>query len=133
MRSLRRQPMEATPERSEPASPASGPAAPAWALAGFERLVADRSRRRLDRERTSAVRARYLSQVHVEAARNGRAPADAAQRREASIVSGGVRTFLIADVRGYTRFTEERGDEAAARLAARFAELVREGVERRGG
>lgn len=24
-----------------------------------------------------------------------------------------VRTFLIADVRGYTRFTQERGDEAA--------------------
>jgi hypothetical protein len=40
---------------------------------------------------------------------------------------------MIADVRGYTRFTEEYGDEAAARLAARFAELVQEGVETRGG
>jgi hypothetical protein len=29
---------------------------------------------------------------------------------------GGIRIFLIADVRGYTRFTQERGDEAAARL-----------------
>lgn len=31
-----------------------------------------------------------------------------------------IRTFLIADVRGYTLFTQERGDEAAAKLAARF-------------
>jgi class 3 adenylate cyclase len=46
---------------------------------------------------------------------------------------GPVRTFLIADVRGYTRFTEEYGDEAAARLAAKFADLVRDGVELRGG
>ena len=44
-----------------------------------------------------------------------------------------VRTFVIADIRGYSRFTEEHGDEAAATLAARFSELVREGVEIRGG
>lgn len=44
-----------------------------------------------------------------------------------------VRTFLIADVRGYTRFTQERGDRAAARLAAGFAEIAREGVEAWGG
>jgi class 3 adenylate cyclase len=44
-----------------------------------------------------------------------------------------VRTFLIADVRGYTRFTEEYGDEVAARLAAKFADVVQEGVEARGG
>src|SRR5690348_9911656 len=44
-----------------------------------------------------------------------------------------VRTFLIADIRGYTLFTQERGDEAAAKLAARFAAIVREGVESRGG
>ncbi|MGH2447418.1 MAG: hypothetical protein ACRDFS_02265 [Chloroflexota bacterium] len=37
-----------------------------------------------------------------------------------------VRTFLIADVRGYTRFTVEHGDEAAAALATRFADLVSE-------
>ena len=35
-----------------------------------------------------------------------------------------VRTFLIADVRGYTRFTQEHGDEAAAALASSFAEIV---------
>jgi class 3 adenylate cyclase len=44
-----------------------------------------------------------------------------------------VRTFVIADIRGYSRFTEEHGDEAAAALAARFSDLVREGVEVRGG
>jgi class 3 adenylate cyclase len=44
-----------------------------------------------------------------------------------------VRTFLIADIRGYTRFTEQHGDEASAKLAARFSEIVREGVELRGG
>lgn len=35
-------------------------------------------------------------------------------------------TFLIADVRGYTRFTMDQGDEAAARLADRFAALSTE-------
>jgi class 3 adenylate cyclase/streptogramin lyase len=36
-----------------------------------------------------------------------------------------VRTFLIADIRGYTRYSQEHGDEAASRLAQRFAALVR--------
>ncbi|MGH3136081.1 MAG: adenylate/guanylate cyclase domain-containing protein [Gaiellaceae bacterium] len=45
----------------------------------------------------------------------------------------GARTFLIADVRGYSRYTEQYGDEAAARLAARFAELVGDGAEAHGG
>src|SRR5437867_5575230 len=44
-----------------------------------------------------------------------------------------VRTFLIADVRGYTKYTQEQGDEAAAALASTFAELVREVVEARQG
>jgi class 3 adenylate cyclase len=44
-----------------------------------------------------------------------------------------VRTFVIADVRGYSRFTEQHGDEQAARLAAKFAELMGEGVEEHGG
>ncbi len=44
-----------------------------------------------------------------------------------------IRTFLIADVRGYTVFTQERGDEAAAALAGKFARVAREGVEARGG
>lgn len=52
---------------------------------------------------------------------------------EAGEARGPIRAFLIADVRGYTLFTQERGDEAAAKLAARFAEVVRESTERRGG
>jgi YVTN family beta-propeller protein len=35
-----------------------------------------------------------------------------------------VLTFLIADVRGFTRFTQEEGDEAASRLARQFAAIV---------
>jgi transcriptional regulator with XRE-family HTH domain len=42
-------------------------------------------------------------------------------------------TFLIADIRGYTRFTQEQGDEAAAKLANRFADIAREVVTARGG
>src|SRR4051812_50030416 len=34
------------------------------------------------------------------------------------------RTFLIADVRGYTLFTSEHGDEAAAGLVESFARLT---------
>jgi ABC-type transport system substrate-binding protein/class 3 adenylate cyclase len=39
--------------------------------------------------------------------------------------SADIRTFLIADVRGYTRYTREHGDEAASELAATLAEIVR--------
>ncbi len=47
-----------------------------------------------------------------------------------------IQTFLIADVRGYTLFTQQRGDEAAAKLAAKFARIAREtvdGARREGG
>jgi branched-chain amino acid transport system substrate-binding protein len=44
-----------------------------------------------------------------------------------------VRTFLIADVRGYTSYTHAYGDEAAGELAARFAALAREAVTSTGG
>ena len=44
-----------------------------------------------------------------------------------------IQAFLIADVRGYTRFTHERGDEAAAALAAKFARIARETVGEGGG
>jgi len=44
-----------------------------------------------------------------------------------------VRTFLIADIRGYSRYTEEYGDEAAAALAAKFEEIVNEDVEAHDG
>jgi WD40 repeat protein/class 3 adenylate cyclase len=45
----------------------------------------------------------------------------------------GERTFLIADIRGYTRFTREHGDEEAARLAQSFAALAEVAVEGRDG
>ncbi|HEU4488454.1 MAG TPA: ABC transporter substrate-binding protein, partial [Actinomycetota bacterium] len=44
-----------------------------------------------------------------------------------------VRTFLIADVRGYTRYTQEHGDEAAGALAARFADIAEGAVTDLGG
>ena len=44
-----------------------------------------------------------------------------------------LRTFVIADVRGYSTFTRERGDSAAAMLAKKFADLARDAVEARSG
>jgi class 3 adenylate cyclase len=41
-----------------------------------------------------------------------------------------VRTFLIADIRGYTRYSQEFGDKAASQLAQQFADLVRETLTR---
>jgi len=45
----------------------------------------------------------------------------------------GILTFLDADFRGFTAFTQQYGDEAAARLASKLAEIAREGVEAHGG
>jgi class 3 adenylate cyclase len=50
-----------------------------------------------------------------------------------SALPSALRTFLIADIRGYTRYTEEYGDEAAAELARNFAELVGDGVQAHDG
>jgi adenylate cyclase len=44
-----------------------------------------------------------------------------------------IRTFLIADLRGYTTYSDARGDEAAAEVAERFLSIARECVESRGG
>lgn len=40
-----------------------------------------------------------------------------------------VRTFLIADIREYSRYTDECGDEAAAALSRRFATVVQEDID----
>lgn len=40
---------------------------------------------------------------------------------------------MIADIRGYTAYTQKHGDEGAARLAAKFAQIAREGIEAHGG
>jgi class 3 adenylate cyclase len=44
-------------------------------------------------------------------------------------LTASILVFLIADVRGYTRFTQAQGDAAAARLATRFADLARGALE----
>ncbi len=44
-----------------------------------------------------------------------------------------IRTFMIADVRGYTSYTQTYGDQAAGRLAGTFAEITREVVETNDG
>jgi class 3 adenylate cyclase len=44
-----------------------------------------------------------------------------------------LKAFLIADIRGYTTYTQQRGDEAGARLTTRFYEILRERVEAEGG
>src|SRR5262245_12979203 len=53
--------------------------------------------------------------------------------RPAAMDTAIARTFLIADVRGYTSFTQERGDEEAGKLAASFAALARDVVTAAGG
>jgi WD40 repeat protein/DNA-binding SARP family transcriptional activator/class 3 adenylate cyclase len=45
----------------------------------------------------------------------------------------GINAFLIADIRGYTMFTQERGDEAAAALTGRFGDIARSLVDQRDG
>lgn len=47
--------------------------------------------------------------------------------------SAATRTFLIADLRGYTSFTFAHGDEAAAGVTGRFADLAETVAEEFGG
>lgn len=60
--------------------------------------------------------------VSARQALSGQAPAAPAP----SARTAAVRTFLFADVRGYTAYTRENGDEAGAALAAQFAGIVRD-------
>ena len=46
---------------------------------------------------------------------------------------GQIQTFLIADIRGYTFFSQEHGDEAAGQLASRFAAVTTQVIEAGGG
>jgi class 3 adenylate cyclase len=50
-----------------------------------------------------------------------------------SASAGEVRAFLIADIRGYSTFTTQRGAAAAALLATTFTDLSRDAVAARGG
>jgi WD40 repeat protein/serine/threonine protein kinase/class 3 adenylate cyclase len=47
--------------------------------------------------------------------------------------SPGIGTFLIADLRGYTRYSDEHGDEASARITERFASLAGDVITARSG
>ena len=58
----------------------------------------------------------------AEAALGGETPVAPVPMRAAEAV----RTFLFADVRGYTAYTREHGDEAGAALARTFAAIVEE-------
>ena len=60
-------------------------------------------------------------------------PREAPQPQTDLVEDADVHAFLIADVRGYTAFTQERGDEEGAHLAARFASVVRALVEENRG
>lgn len=65
---------------------------------------------------------------------NGASTSTNSVDRPGAVETGAVvRTFLIADVRGYTSFTQAHGDEEAGRLAARSADLAREAVATTGG
>jgi DNA-binding NarL/FixJ family response regulator/class 3 adenylate cyclase len=46
---------------------------------------------------------------------------------------GGIRVFLIADIRGFTRLTHDHGDEEAAEVATHFADVTRATLRRSGG
>jgi peptide/nickel transport system substrate-binding protein len=56
-------------------------------------------------------------------------PSDAPGSQTDTSRDADVHAFLIADVRGYTAFTQERGDEDAGRLAGRFAQVTRSVVD----
>lgn len=45
-------------------------------------------------------------------------------------LSAAILVFLIADIRGYTAYTQRFGDNAAAQLSTRFADLARSVLER---
>ncbi len=59
--------------------------------------------------------------------------ADVESRAPSGQPSSVIRTFLIADIRGYRRFSDAQGDEAAAQLAERFVSVARERVEMHAG
>jgi class 3 adenylate cyclase len=44
-----------------------------------------------------------------------------------------ILVFMIADIRGYSRFTQENGDQAAAHLTTRFAEISQSLIEQWNG
>jgi WD40 repeat protein/DNA-binding SARP family transcriptional activator/class 3 adenylate cyclase len=75
-----------------------------------------------------------LESMRIEQAPQGSDPTSArGAALDTAQEDAAISAFLIADIRGYTLFTQERGDEAAARLAAKFADIVHEHVQARDG
>ncbi len=67
-----------------------------------------------------------LGAMSPDGAANG--PPNEPETGKPGAESSELLTFLFADIRGYTTFTQNNGDEAAARLTARFADMVRDVV-----
>jgi predicted ATPase/class 3 adenylate cyclase len=63
----------------------------------------------------------------------GDQPTPQPQRELEASLPAGMLAILVADVRGYTAFTHQHGDEAGARLAAAFAAQAGEAVQAEGG
>jgi class 3 adenylate cyclase len=78
-----------------------------------------------DDERGMLISAAKLDAPVIRAALGHHPPTKAAR----PTLVAAILVFLIADIRGYTRFTREHGDEAAAQLTTRFADLARAAVE----
>jgi class 3 adenylate cyclase len=83
--------------------------------------------RTLDEQPTPKASLAIAEAVPEELGSQANAATDAVERHIK------LRAFLLADVRGYTRFTQEHGDAAASRLAQRFADIVRGAIASSGG
>ncbi len=90
------------------------------ALATALRLNKDDRENLLDAADLASLTMRKLSQKEGAAAQR---PA----------FTAAILVFMIADIRGYTRFTQEHGDAAAARLTGRFGELAHSIVDQHDG
>ncbi|GAC1327860.1 MAG: hypothetical protein NVSMB22_19450 [Chloroflexota bacterium] len=83
---------------------------------------------------TGSVRSDFTDSVRPQLRALSRSPTSSAPSIDDRPAQGtDVRTFLIVDIRGYTPFTVERGNAAAARLTTKFAVQVRECVSARCG
>lgn len=76
-------------------------------------------------ERSTLIDAAELDLPVVNAALGRRPP----ERPSQPSLTAAILVFLIADIRGYTRFTQEHGDAAAAQLTSRFADLAHAAIE----
>ena len=91
----------------------------AWLMASLERAVVLLYRRHFEH---------YVLDVTVLRAETALERAGLARRRPDRPPA-----IAFLDLSGYTKLTEERGDRAAAELAARLVEIVHEFVHRHGG